>query len=289
MKILYAILIMTFSTSFAFAQTSNWDFETWESNTGYDNLSDWKNIDQYAAILGVTPSVEKITSGAPQGDYAAKLTTYPCTNCAAIIGAGTDTLSGLINQVVAYSVVPQTATFMYKYSGVAGDMGFFYIEVTSWDVVGDSAIVVAAGGDSLLSVSNWTSKTVQFSPGPGASLTPDTIKVTFVSSSGALNVGTVRPQVGSELSVDALSLDTQVSIGENIDKQFQIQVVSGNLSVVFEEEKAHVELIDLTGKVLNQKNGKNLISFDVSNYPKGIYLVRFSSDKGMLTKKVFVE
>lgn len=290
MRLFYALLLVTLSSGLMFSQTSNWDFETWEANFGYDDLTDWENINQYAAILGVSPSVEKVTSGAPQGDYAAKLITYPCSNCVAVIGPGSDTLPGLITQSEAHSVVPQTATFMYKYNGVAGDMGLFYAELTSWDTVGDSAIVVALAGDSLMSTSNWTSRTVQFYPGPGASLTPDSITVSFVSSAGALDVGTVRPQIGSELSIDALSLNTQVSVEENIKEEFQVEVISGNLNVVFEmNTQAKVELIDLTGKTLGQKRGEDFITFDVSNYSQGIYLVRFSSDKGVSTKKVFIE
>ncbi len=289
MKALYLTLTFLLTVGLSFTQTSNWDFETWSSGVGYDSPNNWENINQYASILGVTPSVEKITSGAPQGSYAAKLTTNSCANCAAVIGPGTDTLAGLITQNSGYTVVPQTATFMYKYNGVAGDMGLFYIEVTSWDAVGDSAIVVAAGVDSLLTVNSWSSKTVQFYPGPGASLTPDTIKVTFLSSAGALGIGSVRPQIGSELSVDALSLNTQVSIAENSEENIVTVLEGTSLNIYFETEETQIELIDLNGRMLEQKRGINQVSVDVSEYPKGIYIIRYSSRESFGTKKVFIQ
>lgn len=289
MKILYTACFVLFTLNFTYSQTYNWDFETWTSNVGYDNLTGWENINQYAAILGVSPSVEKITSGVPQGMFAAKLTTNTCANCSAIIGPRTDTLAGLINQSRPYTSVPQTATFMYKYSGVGGDMGLFYIEVTAWDAVGDSAIIVAAGADTLLSVNSWTTKSVPFYPGPGVALTPDSIKVSFLSSAGALDIGTAIPQVGSELSVDALSLDTQVSINEAAKEELKLEMFNGFLSVAFESDNAQVELIDLTGKVLDIEQVNSQVIFNISQYPKGIYLIRYSSDNGVLTKKIFIQ
>jgi hypothetical protein len=287
-KIYFIISILTISSSFL-AQTSNWDFETWTSGIGYDAPSDWENINQYASILGTNPSVEKITNGAPQGFFAAKLTTNACSNCVSLLGPGTDTLSGLIQQSVAYSgPIPQTATFMYQYAGVGSDVGLFYIEVTKWDAVGDSAIVVSAGIDTLVNVGSWTTKNVGFLPGPGITLTPDSIKVTFLSSAGALDIGSSVPEIGSSLSVDALSLNTQVSINEYEGLTFRTIVSEANLGVNIGIGSGVVELIDLTGKVLMSENINGMKTLNVSGFPSGVYLVRCKTNLGIKTNKVFL-
>ena len=288
-KIYFLISILTISSSLL-AQTSNWDFETWTSGVGYDAPTDWENINQYAAILGVTPSVEKITNGAPQGFFAAKLTTHACANCVALLGPGTDTLSGLIQQEVAYfGAVPQIATFMYQYAGVGFDVGLFYVEVTKWDAVGDSAIVVAAAIDTLSNVGVWTSKSIGFLPGPGSALTPDSIKVTFLSSAGALGISSVRPQIGSSLSVDALSLDTQVSIEKHEGFVFSTIVNQNNLEVNLGSKSGIIELIDLTGKVLMSERVNGLGIINVLDFPSGIYLVRCKTNGRIKTNKVFLK
>jgi len=52
--------------------------------------------------------------------------------------------------------------------------------------------------------------------------------------------------------------------------------------------KANYQLCDLTGKTIKQ--GKlNSETIDISELPKGIYLLSLNTNKGIITKKVVIE
>jgi hypothetical protein len=229
--------------------------------------------------------------GAPQGFFAAKMTTRQCSSCPSILGAGTDPLSGLMQQSETFVDQPASVTFMYDYTGVNGDVGLAYFEYTMWDPSGDSAIIIGAAADTLGNTAGWTSKTLNFVPAnPG---TPDSIKVTLVSSAYAVigDPSLATPQVGSALSIDAISYDTQVGVEEAEDLDFTASVIQGQLKVGINEViDGTIDVVDLTGRtVLSTSINSNVTFLNVTRFPQGIYLVRISNGVSATTKKIIIE
>jgi len=292
MKKIYFLLITALTTVGAIAQTTNLDLETWTTNGTYDSPDGWESVNQFATILGISPPVEKITTGAAQGFFSAKMTTLACPNCS-LIGNLPDTLAGFIRQQVAFTQVPQTVTFQYDYQTQLPDLGLVYIEVTSWDAANDTALVITSASDTISVTSGWMTKTLNFTP-DNSSLTPDSLKITFVSSAYAA-IGSVIPnipttKVGSALSIDAIYLDTQVGVTENDVVEFTTTVINSKLTVNTNTQNGTIELVDLTGKVLlNEVINSDYNTFDLANLPSGIYLVRLVTSKGSKTNKVVIK
>jgi hypothetical protein len=291
MKKIYLLFTSVCAFTFVVAQTENYDLESWTANTGYDDADNWLTANQYAGFLGIAPPVEKISTGAPQGFFAAKMTTRQCASCLGLLGAGTDPLTGLMQQNVPFIDQPATVTFMYDYTGVNGDVGLAYFEYTMWDVAGDSAIIIAAAADTLGNTTGWSSRTLSFIPANAG--TPDSLKVTLVSSAYFVigDPGLVTPQVGSALSIDAISFDTQVGIDEIEEIDFSATISFGQLKVTTNQlVDASVQVVDLTGRTVLHSNVTSDITFlNISSFPKGIYLVRINNGVNATTKKIIIE
>jgi hypothetical protein len=53
-----------------------------------------------------------------------------------------------------------------------------------------------------------------------------------------------------------------------------------------------VEIYDMTGKLVRTENGLNKLSHQINGidqFPAGLYLVKVTTDQGLVTRKVFVD
>jgi hypothetical protein len=286
MKNLYTFIL--FSLTFGATAQVNWEFQDWTNNATYNDPDGWLTINQYASILGIDPPVEKDTLDSIYLNFDAKLITRACPNCNGFNLP--DTLPGQIVQNIPYTTVPQSVFFSYKYEPQGNDVAVAYFELTRWDAVGDSTIIVASALDTISATTSWQVKNPNFIiSDPG---TPDTLNIIFLSSVGtALGAGWPSAKDGSALYIDHIYTDAMVNIDRNEKSDIDlITIIDDNqLKVVTSEKDATIQLIDLSGKIIFNKSITNNTSyFNVSGLPNGIYLVRLNSKQGIKTNKIII-
>ena len=291
MKKIYITLIsIAISTSMS-AQLSNLDLETWTDNGSYDDPDGWFTANQGAGILGFAPPVEKITSSPSEGLAAAKMTTVDCASCPSV--GAPDPLPGFIQQETAYTAMATSVTFDYKYNGVAGDWGAAVVQLTVWDPVNDSIIIVAQALDTIATNStSWSSKTMQFAY--VNSLTPDSIKINFAGSIGGISADTTlpAPQSGTELSIDALTISSPSAVSvDELSVDGDIYYANDMIHVILTETpNGTISIYDLTGKQVYNSYANNINTIIYTNmYDKGIYLVKIEDKGKTLVKKVVIQ
>jgi hypothetical protein len=89
----------------------------------------------------------------------------------------------------------------------------------------------------------------------------------------------------SAVSTESVEFDNQLSVFPNPAKDF-IQIENPYFS---QSEKVKIELVNMNGQVLKSDyaNGENT-SFSISEVPTGTYIVRISSDMGVVNKRVMI-
>ncbi len=290
MKKLYITLLTLALTGTFSAQTTNLDLESWTAAGGYDDPDGWLTVNQAATILGISYPVEKITASPSQGLAAAKMTTIDCSSCPGF--GAPDPLPGFIRQETAYTALATSVTFDYQYNGVAGDWGAVIVELTQWDPVGDSAIVIAEALDTIATnTTTWTSKTAQFVY--SNSLIPDSIKINFVGSIGGLIADPTfpAPQSGTELSVDAISIASPSSFIEEHTLEGNVYTANEMIHIILTEpSNGFVTIYDLTGKQVYRGSISNInTTINTNSFNNGIYLVEVQVENKSLVKKITIQ
>jgi hypothetical protein len=290
MKKIYMTLLTIALGGSLFAQVTNLDLESWTSAGSYDDPDGWLTVNQAALFLGISTPVEKITISPSQGLSAAKMTTVNCAACPSF--GAPDPLPGFIRQETAYTALATSVTFDYKFSGVAGDWGAVVVELTQWDPIGDSAIVIAEALDTIATnTTTWTSKTAQFVY--SSSLIPDSIKINFIGSIGGLVPDPTfpTPQSGTELSIDAISIASPASFIEEHKLDGNIYTANDMIHIILSESNnGFVTIYDLTGKQVYQGSISNInTTINTNNFNSGIYIVEVNVENKSLVKKVTVQ
>ena len=88
--------------------------------------------------------------------------------------------------------------------------------------------------------------------------------------------------------------DEQNNESDIITESYPIEIypnpTNGEFQIEMPEESSYnrVEVMNIVGKQLFVKNtnSEKRLSFDLSNHPKGLYLVKISSDNEIIVKKV---
>ncbi len=119
---------------------------------------------------------------------------------------------------------------------------------------------------------------------------------------GIANVGTHQYIAGGMLNNQVVSNKTyQIQIGittslkeePNTKHRFNIypNPTSNQINLVFQKsENRTIQLLNLLGEeVLAIKSNKNNLKFDVSSYPKGIYLVTVKTNQERTSKKIIIQ
>ncbi len=271
------------------AQVTNLDLESWTVGAGYDDPDGWTTVNQYAAFVGASPNVVKLSSNVSQGSYAAEMFTQPCPGCASF--GLPDTIPGaLIQETGYYSNTATDFEFDYQYEPVNGDWGAVFVELTVWDATGDSAITIAEAVDTIgATVTSWTTRTIPFVYALPSTM-PDSIKIYIVSSARDLAGDPSFPaaQDGSTLRIDGIKVNdpATASVEENtsdVDVFAYHKVITINSNVT---KPMPYEVVDLTGKVVLSGTTQSATTrINAGHLRSGIYLVSV----GQTVRKVIID
>lgn len=290
MKKIYLSLLTIFVSLGMTAQLNNLDLESWTSGGSYNDPDGWLTVNQYAFFVGVSPAVTKLSSNVSQGLYAAEMFTQPCPGCTSF--GLPDTLPGaLIQQTGYYSNTVTDFEFDYQYAPVNGDWGAAFVELTVWDAVGDSAIIIAEAADTIgAAVSSWTTRSIPFVFN-STSLMPDSIKIYFVSSARDLAGDPTFPYAGSgsTLRIDNVKIIDPATASVEETNENGVNVFAYNNIITINTETTSsfpFEVVDLTGKVVLSGKTESLNTrINAGHLRSGVYLVSV----GDQVKKVIIE
>lgn len=270
------------------AQLNNLGLNDWTAGFGYDDPDGWTTVNQYAAFVGASPNVLKISSNVSEGSAAAEMFTQACPGCATF---GVDTLPGVMFQETGYySNTVTDFVFDYQYAPVNGDWGAAFVELTVWDAINDTAIVIAEAADTIgATVSSWTTRTIPFVFN-STTLMPDSIKIYFVSSARDLAGDPTfpYPQEGSTLRIDNVKIvDPATASVEEYESPIEVfayqHVITINTANTL---TLPYEIVDLTGKVvMSGKTSSMTTQINAEHLRSGVYLVSV----GDQVKKVILD
>lgn len=212
MRKIYTLIAGILLAGTASAQLVNGNFEAAiTQNTTYPNIGSTSGWD-----LGLYKAQ---TAMPGEGSQSVNLTTVLDAPLNALVGFGSDTISGQITQSVNGPVTNPaslTASLKFKYAPVQSDTGCFVIEIYDTLATGVSDDVLLYQGVTIFTgnVSTWTNRTISMI-NAGGSGTPNQIFLLGASSIGAIFNGFILPRVGSELQLDAVTLSNTASVEEN--------------------------------------------------------------------------
>jgi hypothetical protein len=292
MKKLYISLVAVGISAASFAQPTNLGLESWTAGSGYEDPDGWQTVNQFAGQIFITPPVTKVTTDPAEGLYSASMATRYCAICGTL-GVPIDTIPGIMIQDQSISGKPSSVSFKYKYAGVNGDNGGAFVEITKWDTMLEDAEVIGSG-TAIITANSATWVDVTINIDYVSATMPDSISITFFSSARAATQDDAFPPSGinSTLTVDAISISIPASIFESENElDASVFVASGN--IVIESNDligSTIEVFSVTG----QKMMTSLIKNDTEqigteSLSSGVYLVKIVSDRGTVTKKVFVK
>lgn len=210
MKKLLSFFAVYFLLKCLSAQT-NLNLETWGGNSM--NPAEWTTLNVLAQIG--TQTTFKETAAPGQGLASAKMITSYCNLCATF-GVPLDTVAGIIItgdtasgvSGIPYTQTPQYLSFRYKAAPQPGDAGIVAVQLTHYDSVADSTIIVAEGIFlESATVSAWTDMLlpVQYY----TTDTPDTLIIAVSSSASFIFSGSPLfgvKKIGSEFYADTFNL-----------------------------------------------------------------------------------
>jgi len=225
-----------------------------------------------------------IETGTPYaGMQSAKLATIYNPNVAAIIGFPSDTIPGIMQQIVSGPVVNPanlTVTFAQKRALMAGDTAVVIVAIADTMAAGQMDDVILYEVDGFFSGTGaWTMQTMSVMPIPGAVGTPNAIFIQAISSG-------MNPKPGSTLWLDNFTMTTS---GAGIDDLTNAVNVYPNpatdvLNFQVNEEVNSIELFGMDGK-LAMTSTQN--AMNISALPNGIYFYTVNTVSGkILTGKV---
>ncbi|NBV08419.1 MAG: T9SS C-terminal target domain-containing protein [Flavobacteriia bacterium] len=217
------------------------------------------------------------------GMQSAKLATIYNPNVAAIIGFPSDTIPGIMQQIVSGPVVNPanlTVTFAQKRALMAGDTAVVIVAIADTMAAGQMDDVILYEVDGFFSGTGaWTMQTMSVMPIPGAVGTPNAIFIQAISSG-------MNPKPGSTLWLDNFTMTTS---GAGIDDLTNAVNVYPNpatdvLNFQVNEEVSSIELFGMDGKLAMTSTHN---AMNISALPNGIYFYTVNTVSGkILTGKV---
>ncbi len=255
----------------------NPSFETWATTTTED-LDNWNTLNPLLAGVQLENAVKTIDANT--GTYAVEMTT---------ILAGVDTIPSFLSLGVIdfnangspflpmpYIGTPNTFSGAYKYTPINNDQASIQINF----MLNGTVI-----GQVFETFNTLQTAYTTFSTPITITGTPDSI--VFLASSGS--------NPGSVLKLDDLQFSGgNVGISENISNEvFNMYPNPANDVVTIDletENSFSFYIYNLIGKLVASKENTNeATKLNVSNYPKGTYLIKVVSGDKMFTEKLIIE
>ncbi|MBT3207555.1 MAG: T9SS type A sorting domain-containing protein [Bacteroidetes bacterium] len=291
--IIAIVFIFALCTNQIFPQTiSNGDFENWT-----DNKPDgWDTSNDDIAVFGQTV-VEEYTSDPFSGSSAVYLESKsmgPFIMTGIIVNGYYEFDQTLVETIQGspFTERPDKMKFAYKCAPEAGDNCFISIAL----LLNSDTVANGVFTNSNL-VETWTEGEIVLNY--LNSDVPDTLIIMVMSSKenhGSAGQGAVA---GSKLWVDNFTFETSSSV-QSVDLQDGSFVhpnpTSGILNisnVQFGNISSEVNIYNALGsKILESKINKHMesnFSIDISDFPKGIYIVQLTSETENLMQKIVLK
>lgn len=313
-RLLLSLALLTGAVSSAFAQSTaipNGGFETWTGAGAAEKPQNWQTTDDLLAAafpIPLTLNAVTKTSDAHGGGSAARLETKALNLFGTpvvfpgilILGnrlrLGTSAGGDTDGAGLPFTSRPQALQCYYKLSGtnLADDSASVSVFVTRY-INGRSVILGA--GTSYLSTATNTYTQLQVPLQYTSSLMPDSIHI--IAWSGGLDDANLT--VGNALTIDDIStVGTATPVREAQRSPELAAFPNPSPNGVFTLDardnlallRAPFTVTDALGRtVLSQAGTTSTGSrrIDLSGQPAGIYLLRLSSEQGLVTRRLVVQ
>ncbi|MFH2141694.1 MAG: T9SS type A sorting domain-containing protein [Bacteroidota bacterium] len=320
--IILSVFALVYTTSVAYAQVINPGFEIWTNdqlvptamnpNSGNNTYGWWDYNCFNSSLIGSSPiSVVRCTDTVHSGNYSVRLETkvytptswniYKYWGIPFIGHEYNDTLGILFNgkvDVISQTFIPgiqftqnlDQFKFYYQYSPNGNDTAECRVSLMS-------AGAYVAGGVFKTNVATsglgWQQAVIDFDYVSG--LTPDTLFVLISSSSLDYD-----PKAGSVLWIDDVSVVLSTGIEQVFGEENNLVVfpnpTTGKI-IVEAENIERIEVLDMQGKLVKSQKyhpefaeGTKVKSqkceIDLSDQVNGIYIIKVSTDKQLITRKL---
>ena len=279
----------------SFAQIPNSGFENWTNMGSYDNPDDWGTMNNTTAS-GSIFTATKGTPGSPGTAYlnlTSKLVGGSVVNGIAVSGK-LDSISKQPISGFAFNQQPQKFTGKWQHMIYGTSQGSISVKLTRWNTSTNTRETIANANKTLTGMAmSWAAFTINFVY-LSANI-PDTCIIVLKASG-------ITPTVDDYLWVDNLAFTgtvTGIDVQKNFLNNMEIypnpcsQNINVNVNLIYSGQTTF-EILDLTGKVVLSKTttlplGESSETIDISNLPKGFYIVRLISESGIETSKISIE
>ena len=284
-------------SSAAFAQIPNASFETWTTHTGYDTPDSWANLDSVTNAASVY-TCEKATPGY-SGTAFMKLTSKTVPIVGVVPGVavcGTlDMTTFMPKSGFAYSSRPGNLSGAWQYMAYGADAGHIAVLLSKWNTSLSRRDTVAFTNYALPGmVMVWGTFSIPLTYFSAA--TPDSA-IIVLSASGA------TPVANSYLWVDTLAFTGTAPTGITSIATNQASFsVSPNPSTStttilynsVSENNIVISINGIDGRSVTNLSlktiiGENKFAIDVSDFGKGIYIIRVADGQNTQVQKLIVE
>jgi hypothetical protein len=315
-----SVVIMLVFTNTLKAQLINPGFETWTNDflvptamnpNGGNGSTGWWDYNYFnSSFLGSSPvSVTRCTDTVHSGTYSVRLQTkvYTPTSWNYYNAWGTpfighpynDTLGILFNGMANMSTqvyapgIPFTQKITqfhiyYQYKPNGNDTAVFRVSLVN------QRNLIAGGmfkTNVATGASGWQMATINMTY--ISSLTPDSMWVLISSSSLEKN-----PKAGSILWLDDASVTLPTGINQSMSTENDIEIFpnpsTGLINIhtsTKNEEEQFVEVYNLLGAKIHVSEKSKLSNYtlNLSNQPKGVYVVKIYRGEKCMTRKIIVQ
>ena len=260
----------------------NGDFETWVDSTTYVPSS-WYLENGNQSITGVhkTTTAYKGSAAVELKTYLGQMNNHKAARPGYIsTGYYTDNCNGNCVEHGGFPFTNQidTLAFYYKYAPSGKDSAVVNVNFkkNGSNVYGSGVILHAA--------SSWTYKEIPFNIGQS----PDSVIVDIQSSYYADSLVSF---VGSTLIVDNVQFKSQpLAAIFNVKADNSINIypnpTSDAIQVTGINGKATIQVTDINGKVFLTKQVTSIETVSLSTLPQGVYLVKITTDNGVVQRKI---
>ena len=173
------------------------------------------------------------------------------------------------------------------------------IDSTSADAVASFLQVNAATGTFEFYAGGSTGQTFSWTFGDGGSATGDTVTHSYASAGVFTATLTVTDSTCNTTDVFGFVVNSTIGLGENILNQ-QMMVYPNPNSGTFQvrisgasEFEGQLEVMNLMGQVVSsipvdKRSNVHEVAMDLTDYPKGVYMLRLSGIEGQTVLRVIV-
>jgi len=289
--LIYCFTLLTFITK---AQIPNNSFETWVSAGNYEVPASWGTMNHTTAAYGIY-TVTKATPGMP-GSYYMKVTSKT-VNGAVVPGIA---VSGVLDTITKKPVSgfpftsrPSAFTGKWQHMVYGLAQGQINVALTKWNTTTETRDTVALAAQTLSGMAmSWGNFSISFSYNSGDA--PDSCIIELrASGATATNLdyiwvdnlafnGTVAGINEPAGSINSIAIYPNPAVSE-VNLNYELKKSS----------EVMIELFSINGNLLLSKQvegavGNQSTIIDISNFQKGSYLAKISTNDGMLQQTFIV-